>query len=296
MKILVCGANGFVGRHVVHALQSGGHEVLRGVSSSAPHPSNKQRQIDFVQACEPGRWSEALHGVDAVVNAVGVLRDSRARPMQALHADAPAALFEACARQGVRKVIHVSALGIEGNPTHYARTKLAAEAALLSHVQAGRLDGVVLRPSIVFGRGGDSSRLFTALAQLPWLCLPSPVITAKVQPIAVNELAEGVGRLLGSQPPLTQGLLNVVGPRHLPLADFIGSLRKQMGRGAARMVTLPALLTRWSARAGDWVPWAPWCSETLALLAQDNVADPSAFAAVLGRAAKDPDHLLASAT
>ena len=193
MKVLVCGAHGFIGRHVVHALRSAGQVVVCGVNPSQ-RPTDNERQIDFAQACEPDRWANALSGVDAVVNAVGVLRDSRARPMRALHADAPTALFEACARQGVRKVIHVSALGIDGNPTLYARTKLAAEAALASQVQAGRLDGVVLRPSIVFGQGGDSSQLFTALAHLPWLCLPGPVIAAQVQPIAVHELAEGIAR------------------------------------------------------------------------------------------------------
>lgn len=295
MKVLVCGARGFIGRHVVHALRSAGHVVVCGVSPSH-RPTDNERQIDFAQACEPDRWANALSGVDAVVNAVGVLRDSRARPMQALHADAPTALFEACARQGVRKVIHVSALGIDGNPTLYARTKLAAEAALAFQVQAGRLYGVVLRPSIVFGRGGDSSQLFTALAHLPWLCLPGPVIAAQVQPIAVHELAEGIARLLDERPPLAHGLLNVVGPCPLTLAEFIAALRRQMGRSPARMTTLPASITRLSARAGDWVPWAPWCSETLALLAQDNVADASAFAALLGRTATDPDHLLASAT
>ncbi len=216
--------------------------------------------------------------------------------MQAIHATAPEALFEACARQGVRRVIHVSALGIERNPTLYARTKLAAEASLLERVEAGRLDGVVLRPSIVFGRGGDSSQLFTMLARLPLLCLPAPVIQARVQPVAVGELAQGIAHLLSPQGATAQGVLNVVGPEALTLAEFIASLRQQMGHGPARVVPLPALLTRWSARLGDQVPWAPWCTETLALLAQDNVAAASAFEQVLGRPATAPEHLLGCAS
>lgn len=295
MRILLCGARGFIGDRVAETLQQAGHEVLRGVRAPTPGRS-AERQVDFVNWRAPESWRTALMGVDAVVNAVGVLRDRRGQPMQAIHAEAPEALFEACARQGVRRVIHVSALGIEGNPTLYARTKLAAEAALLERVQAGRLDGVVLRPSIVFGRGGDSSQLFTMLARLPLLCLPAPVIRARVQPVAVGELAQGIAHLLSPQGMAVQGVLNVVGPEALTLAEFIASLRQQMGHGPARVVPLPGLLTRWSARLGDQVPWAPWCTETLALLAQDNVAAASAFEQVLGRPATAPEHLLACAS
>jgi uncharacterized protein YbjT (DUF2867 family) len=294
MRVLVCGARGFIGARVAVALQQAGHEVLRGVRTPAMGRAD-ERQVDFVHWRQPEPWRTALTGADAVINTVGVLRDSRQQPMQAIHAEAPEALFEACARQGVRRVIHVSALGIEGNPTLYARSKLAAEAALLDRVQAGRLDGVVLRPSIVFGEGGDSSRLFTLLARLPLLCLPSPVMRAQVQPIAVGELAQGVSRLLAPEGTGVQGLLNVVGPQPLTLAEFIASLRRQMGHGGARVLPLPDLLTRWSARLGDELPWAPWCTETLSLLAQDNVAAASAFEQLLGRAATAPDHLLACA-
>lgn len=294
MRVLVCGARGFIGARVAEALQQAGHEVLRGVRAPAMGRAD-ERQVDFVRWRQPEPWRTALAGVDAVINTVGVLRDSRQQPMQAIHAEVPEALFEACARQGVRRVIHISALGIEGNPTLYARSKLAAEAALLDRVQAGRLDGVVLRPSIVFGEGGDSSRLFTLLARLPLLCLPSPVTRARVQPIAVGELAQGMVRLLSPEGAGVQGGLNVVGPRALTLAEFIASLRRQMGHGPARVLPLPDLLTRWSARLGDEVPWAPWCTETLNLLAQDNVAAASAFEQLLGRAATAPDHLLACA-
>lgn len=293
MRVLVCGARGFIGARVVEALQQAGHEVLHGVRQPTSSRLD-ERQVDFVHWRQPEAWRTALIGVDAVVNAVGVLRDRRQQPMQAIHAEAPEALFEACARQGVRRVIHVSALGIEGNPTLYARTKLAAEAALLSRVQAGLLDAVVLRPSIVFGQGGDSSQLFTMLARLPLLCLPAPVIQARVQPVAVGELAQGIAHLLSPQGMPVQGVLNVVGPEALTLADFIASLRRQMGHGVARVAPLPSLLTRLSVRLGDQVPWAPWCTETLALLAQDNVAPAADFEQVLGRMATAPDQLLAA--
>ncbi len=294
MKVLVCGARGFIGARVSEALRQAGHEVLLGVRHPSPGRVN-ERQVDFVHWRSPEAWRPALMGVDAVVNAVGVLRDGSQQPMRAIHAEAPEALFEACARQGVRRLIHVSALGIDGNPTLYARTKLAAEEALMARTRADQLDGVVLRPSIVFGQGGDSSQLFTLLARLPLLCLPAPVIQARVQPVAVDELALGIANLLLPGGPPMRGILNVVGPEALTLAEFIASLRRQMGRAPARVLPLPSLLSRWSARLGDQVPWTPWCTETLALLAQDNVAPAADFERVLGRTATEPDRLLACA-
>jgi nucleoside-diphosphate-sugar epimerase len=74
---------------------------------------------------------ESHYLYDAVVNTVGVLRDTRARPIDAVHQHTPIALFDACVQAGVRRVVHVSALGIVGSSTRYARTKLAADEHLL---------------------------------------------------------------------------------------------------------------------------------------------------------------------
>ncbi|MBN9408694.1 MAG: NAD-dependent epimerase/dehydratase family protein [Burkholderiales bacterium] len=289
MQVLVCGARGFIGRHIVQALEAAGHGVVRGVSRAA---GAGEVTVDFVRDLSPETWLPRLAGIDAVVNAVGILRDTPRRPMQAVHADAPTALFEACARSGVRRVIHVSALAIDGNPTAYAQTKLAAEQALLALNDAGRLDGVVLRPSIVFGPGGDSSQLFLNLGRLPWIVLPRAAIRTRVQPVHVYELAEVVARLAGPALDL-RGRLECAGPEAVPLAGFIASLRTQLGHRAPRVTALPDGLTQLSARMGDWVPVTPWGTQALSLLTQDNVGDPAAMTQLLGRAPTHHSQLLA---
>jgi uncharacterized protein YbjT (DUF2867 family) len=293
MNILLCGASGFIGQAILRALSQAGHHVVATRSASA-NPGNTPGSVpvDFARDTKAEVWLPRLAGMDAVINGVGVLRDSAARPIQAVHQTTPCALFDACARAGVRRVIQVSALGVEGNTTRYAQTKLLADQHLLALLAQGQLDAVVLRPSIVFGAQGDSSKLFMMLAHSPVLCLPHAVITAKVQPVAVRDLAHAVVQLLGASSDFT-GVLPCVGPSPLTLAALLASLRQQRGHGAATVVPLPEVLTRLSARLGDHLPWAPWCSETLALLAQDNVAPPAAFAHVLGRAAT-PYHQLVS--
>ncbi|MBP7567125.1 MAG: NAD-dependent epimerase/dehydratase family protein [Burkholderiaceae bacterium] len=288
MRILVCGARGFIGRHIVQALEAAGHDVVRGVSRAA---RAGDVSMDFARDLSPEAWLPRLAGIEAVVNAVGILRGSARRPMQAVHAEAPAALFEACARAGVRRVIHISALGIDGNPTDYAQTKLAAERALLALNDAGRLDGVVLRPSIVFGPGGESSQLFLNLARLPWLLLPRAAIRARVQPVHVYELAEAVARLAGPARAM-RGQLEGAGPEAVALAGFIASLRTQLGHRAPHVTALPDGLTQLSARMGDWVPITPWGTQALSLLTQDNVGDPGTLAQLLGRAPTHYSQLL----
>ncbi|WP_295537744.1 NAD-dependent epimerase/dehydratase family protein [uncultured Pseudacidovorax sp.] len=289
MKVLVCGAHGFIGRHVVDALQAAGHAVVRGMSRPS---SADDVAMDFSRDVSPADWLPRLQGVEVVVNAVGVLRDTRRRPMQAVHVEAPRALFEACTRTAVRRLIHVSALGIDGNPTLYARTKREGENAALACHAPGRLAVAVLRPSIVFGPGGESSALFLNLARLPWLPLPRPALQTRVQPVHVRELALAVARLADADLALN-GRLDCAGPEPVSLAGFIASLRMQLGHRPPGMLGLPHWLTRLSAQVGDRIPLTPWGSEALALLTQDNVGDPGAMTQLLGRSPTRYGELLA---
>jgi uncharacterized protein YbjT (DUF2867 family) len=249
--------------------------------------------IDFCRDLDPATWRPRLAGIDAVINTVGVLRDTRARPMQQVHAQAPIALFEACAAAGVRRVIHISALGIDASETAYARTKRTADARLLALTHAGRLDGVVLRPSVLFGSGGASTQLFVSLARLPLLGFPAVALRARVQPLLVAELAEAVKALLTRQPDRT-GVTELAGPRPLTVAEYVASLREQRGASLAHVHALPDWLTRLSVLLGDALPVTPWGSEALALLTKDNVSRSVALAELLGRAPTDPDRFLSS--
>ena len=295
MQILLTGSTGFIGQTLRQALERAGHQVHGGVSPHRSPAAPGQVPMDFARDTTPEVWLPRLQGIDAVVNAVGVLRDSSARPIDAVHQHTPCALFQACAQAGVRRVVQISALGIEGSPTRYARTKLAAEACLRSLADAAQLDPVVLRPSVVFGKGGDSSALFMNLARLPVVVYPAPMLTARIQPVSVHDLAAAVVALLGPALQHT-GTIACPGPEALRMADFVASLRQQQGHGPARVLRLPLPLTRLSARMGDLLPASvPWCSESLALLDSDNVGDPAAFEQLLGRPGVHYSQLVAGA-
>ncbi len=286
-RVLVCGAQGFIGRHLVQRLQQAGFLVRAGVRGGRSTPALPDGVepclVDFARDTQPERWHARVADCEAVINAVGVLREQPGQAMRAVHHEAPAALFSACANMGVRRVLQISALMPPASRTSYAQSKRLAEAALLALRAEGRLEACVLRPSIVFGAGGASTALFQRLARLPWLPWPAQALSPRIQPIRVDELAEACLRLLDPQHPLP-AVLDLVGPEAFTLPDFIARLRALQGHKPARLLVLPAALGSASARVGDCCPWQPWGSETLALLGADNTAELAPLSALLGRA------------
>lgn len=284
--VLLCGGQGFIGQALARQLRAHGMRVIAASRRSQP-----PLQLGKMQ--QPADWLPYLQGVDMVINAVGSLRDQpgpEGASLEALHHTGPQALFEACAQAGVRRVMQLSALGVEDNDTAYARTKRAADSRLLALTAQGQLDGIVVRPSIVMGAQGASTQLFMRLALLPVLVLPAVMQQRLIQPVAVDELAEVMVRLLQSP---TTGIVPLGGPKRLSMAQMIDSLRQQAGRSKAVQLRLPDWATQASARLGDAVPTSPWCSASLQLASLDNCCDPAPMAQWLGRAPTDPAQMLA---
>lgn len=285
MRILICGGTGFLGRHIVNALMQQGHDPVVRSRHSTP-------TLDFNACTQAEQWLEHLSGIDAVINAVGALRDKPGQNLQTLHTLAPVALFDACAQASVRRVVQVSALGSGQSSTQYASTKRAADEHLLALGAQGLLNPVVVRPSIIFGAGGASSQLFLNLAKLPILLLPQTMRSSQIQPVAVRDLAEVLAHMATSGSP--GGIVEVGGPQPLSTDAFIASLRAQMGYGQASVHALPDWMSKGSARLGDQIAAMPWCSETMALLENDNVTDPQTLATLLGRTPVAPTAMLAT--
>ena len=150
-------------------------------------PIRSEARDLFRRPLEP----DELKGIDAVVNAVGVLRNTAARPIDAVHHHTPVALFEACRQAGVRHVVQISALGVQTGTTRYARTKRAADEHLLGLAAATNdstspLRGVVLRPSVVFGHGGARANLFLRLARLPGGDFSFDLVFEPTQPVLLQ--------------------------------------------------------------------------------------------------------------
>lgn len=252
MRILVIGAGGFIGRQVCQALAAAGHAAV---------PASLRPVTGWD---DPQAWALPLAGMDGAIYTAGCLRDDTGGTrdlLDLLHHRAPAALATACEAAGIGRLVHVSALC--GGPSAYARSKQAGDVAL-----AGRAR--IVRPSLVLGPGGASSRMLARLSRLPWLPLPAAVARCRVQPIRVEDLADGLVQLLDAPP--THAGWTAVGPQIVTVAELIAQHRAAAGRPPARVVALPDALSRLTARLGDHLPLGPWCSTALDLLARDSTA------------------------
>ena len=277
MKILVAGASGFIGRHLVSALSAAGHQIC----AFARKPrAGELRQIagDYRTDTDSAIWLPRLQGIEAVINAVGIVRESGRQTFRALHEQAPKALFEACVAARVRKVIQISALGAGVDAaSRYHRSKGEADRYLASLPLAS----VIVQPSLVFGPGGASTRLFYTLAAMPLIPLPGDGMQ-RVQPVHIADLAWLCVRLLdGSGAPQR---LAVVGPEVYSVCGLLTQVRLGLGLGAPRFVHVPMNLVRASAR----LPGVQFDREALEMLERGSVAPVAPFQAALGAAPRLP--------
>lgn len=278
MKILICGATGFVGRHLTRTLRAAGHRVVRAVRT----PSHADDiAVDFRNDTHQQVWLPRLQGIDAVVNAVGVLRDSSSNPMQKLHTDTPLALFSACVEAGVTRIVHLSALGIDsGVDVPYFTTRLLTEQAL--RALPVQLRWLCLRPSVIYGADGASAQMFKKLARLPIQFLPMGGVQ-ELQPVHIDDLCSAVSRWLTATEARSQ-VVAAVGAEPTTMRGMLDSYREQLQYRPALHLSMPRPLVRVVARLGDLIPAAPLCSDTYAMLAAGNTASASEFATLLGQA------------
>lgn len=288
MRILICGANGFVGRHLVAGLRQAGHNVVRGVRRAT---QASDVTIDYLADTTPAHWLPRLRGFDAVVNAVGVLRDSVKLPMETLQSRTPCALFAACAKAGIPRVVQISALGVEGAlDTIYFRTRRAAEAAVFSLPETIRW--LNLRPSLIYGDDGASALFFRQLARLPLHGLPMGG-QQMMQPVHIDDLVAAVRNWLADDAAVSQHI-NAVGAEATTLRGLLDSYRAQMGYAPAWHISVPSTWVKLAAKVGDHMPASPLCSDTLAMLLAGNTGDAEGFARLLGRTPKSFQHFISN--
>ncbi|WP_407279049.1 complex I NDUFA9 subunit family protein [Aromatoleum evansii] len=238
MNILLTGASGFIGRNIATALTAAGHRVT---------PAARANGIDFRRMHSASDWQAHLAGIDAVINCVGIIGENGGQRFAPLHTLAPSALFQACAQAGIRRVLQISALGADETAfSAYHLSKRAADDCLRSL----DLDWFVLRPSLIYGRGGKSARLFMGLAALPRI----PVIgdgQQAIQPVHIGDVVATVMRCLTS--PQVRQTLDIVGPETVTFADWLQRMREAQGRPRARLVRIPASLAMALARVGRYI-------------------------------------------
>lgn len=280
MRILLLGAGGFIGRHILSDLLGNGHDVIAVVRRSAgvreAYPAVRFVERDLVHATEPSCWTAIVPGVDAIVNAAGVLGG---RGMREVHVDMPRALYAAATAAGVKRCILLSAISARGDvPTDYAAAKLEGERI----VRDSGLDATILRPSLVYGEGSyGGTSLMRGMAALPF-AVPIPGKGAfAFTPIHVGDVARAVRRVCEDD-RFAGSTLAPVGPDTLTLREVLARYRRWLGFGPARFVSVPMPVMRLLGRLGDASGGGPVSTNSLVQMIAGNEGDGAAFEAAIG--------------
>jgi len=272
-KILILGGTGFVGQHVCEKL----NRLQCRVTVATRRRDNARHLqvlplVDVVEINVHDSMSLAplLAGHDAVVNLVGILHGSEA-DFEKAHVQLPLELARACEASGVRRIIHISALGASlDSASMYQRSKARGEAVLLS---AG-LDVTVLRPSVMFGAEDKFLNTFARLQQM-FPVIPLAGSQARFQPVWVEDVASAVVECLQDSDTIGQ-IFEACGPEVFTLKQLVelaGRYAGVKGGKGRPVIALPDALARLQARLMELAPGEPVLSrDNLDAMKTDNVA------------------------
>lgn len=272
-RVLVLGGTGFVGRHVCEKLQRAGWEITVPTRRAARASSVQHLpRLTVVEANvhEPPVLARLLSGHDAVVNLIAILHGDEASFTRA-HVTLPTTIAQACHDSGVRRLVHVSALGADlDGPSMYQRSKARGEEVL----RGAQLALSILRPSVIFGAGDRFLNLFASLQAVAPL-MPLAGAGTRFQPVWVEDVADAVLACLqdnGLPRSAVGQTFECAGPEVLTLAELV-RLAGRLGSRERPVLPLPMALGRLQAAAMSLMPGEPLMSrDNLDSMTVDNVA------------------------
>ena len=278
LRVTVVGGTGFIGRRLVERLVGRG-ALVRIVSRRAEH-GGPAPQIERVAGSieDPSTLERAVDGASAVINLVGTTAARSEQQFYSLHRDASGRLAAAARLAGVRRFVHVSAMGIGLDaPSMADRSKAAGENA----VREAFPDANLVRPALVYGPG---DHFFTRFAQLARSVPAIPLIgggRTRFQPMHVDDVAEAMARVL-EEPGTAGRAFELGGSEIFSFRELIERLCRALGR-SPWLVSIPFPLAVAAAYSTQWLPHAPLTVDQVRLLKTDKVIrDPQSAPAALG--------------
>ncbi|MFL5689104.1 MAG: complex I NDUFA9 subunit family protein [Chloroflexota bacterium] len=277
--ILVTGANGFVGSHLVPALLTAGHRVVGFVrtaeagdlvTSRLPASMRDAVETRIGDVTHPATLGPALEGVDAVVHLVAIPRDfSGGADLRLVNTEGTRAVVVAMRAAGVQRLVHMGAMGVEDVPDlHYASSKAKAEAI----VRSSGLDWTILKPSLQFGEGDGFFNIVAGLIRISPGIVPVPGNgRSRFQPIHTDDVAAVVVRALADPATTVGQSFDLGGPRYWTYREITAEVASALGKRRL-IVPMPVPLIRLVAGASELVrlPF-PVATDQLRQLRLDNI-------------------------
>jgi NADH dehydrogenase len=223
--------------------------------------------VVYANVHDPAALAELVSGAGAVINLVGVLHDGRGPgSFEEAHVELTRKIIAACTAHGVKRYLHMSALGADSSgPSRYQRTKGAAEAL----VRASTLEWTIFRPSVIFGPDDSFLKLFAKLLALaPVMLLANP--EARFQPVYVEDVANVFLRSCGDRRSIGQ-TYDLCGPRVYTLRELVALTGKLSGHPRP-IIGLGDALSYLQALLLELLPGKLMSRDNIASMKVDNVS------------------------
>ncbi len=276
--ILVTGASGFVGSYAVPSLLASGHRVAALVRSPQSGQVVLDRLLEADRAnvelrtgdvTRPSSLPEALTGIDGVLHLVAIPRDRKGgEELRLVNTEGTRAVIVAMRDAGVRRLVHMGAMGVADDPNlHYASSKARAEAL----VAASGLDWTTLKPSLQFGPGDGFFNIIADLVRMSPGIVPVPGSgNSRFQPISVADVASMIAKSFADDGTIGAAL-ELGGPRYWTYREITAEVLTALGKRRA-ILPMPVPLIRLVAAASETIglPF-PVATDQLRQLKLDNI-------------------------
>jgi NADH dehydrogenase len=289
-KVFVTGATGFVGREVLRQLHAAGYAArILARDPSLPRVREIENRLSIevrsgdVTHSDLGLLAEAMTGTDAVIHLVGIISEAGRSTFETIHTRGTKQVVAAAQRAGVRRFLHMSALGTRPDAaSRYHQTKWAAEEA----VRQSGLNYTIFRPSLIYGPEDQFVNLFASIARF------SPVLpvmgegAARFQPIAVECVAQAFVRAL-EEPQASGQTYDLCGPDTLSLPELLAQVAAALGK-TRWILRVPLPLARLQAVSCELIfgrllrQPPPLNRDQLIMLQEDNVGNGAPAARLFG--------------
>ena len=277
--ILLTGATGFVGGELAGELINGGHRIRCLVRSPGRAGGLRGPGCEVVRGdiTDPASVLDAMDGdIEAAVHLVGILTETKDATFEKIHREGTRNVVEACLKKGVRRYLHVSALGTRKDArSRYHRTKWEAEEI----IRASGLEYTIFRPSVIFGKEDKFTNLFArAIKVSPVVFIPGDGGNL-MQPVFVKDLVKAM-RMSITMDETKNRVFEIGGPDRYTFDRIIDLIAKVLGRKRLK-VHVPMLFMRLGAAVAETVlPVPPITRDQLLMLEEDNVTEEETLSEV----------------
>ena len=271
-QIAIFGAGGFLGRHLMRKLTELDYRIK--VATRSPYlkgylkPQGNAGQIELIKTniFNENEISKVLKNCDLAINLVGILYETRKQKFTKIHEQFPYLLSRLCNEHGVKKLIQISALGIEGrHESKYKESKLNGEKKIKDNFKSP----IILRPSVVFGPEDKFFNTFASLAQI------SPILPligggkTKFSPIYVGDVAEAIVKALSlnnSEPKVYE----LGGPENYSFKELMEILLAEIKKKRF-LISIPFAFAKFQSYFLQMMPNPLLTPDQVEMLKHDNI-------------------------